>query len=169
MTKALKYSCILILIAAIYSCNSDGETIEVETPELQLLAEAPFFEGSNTATATWEVSLPDLLANSGTTVKKAKVTAIEITLKPQEDQPILEKMVFEITSANTPMTRVGLFEYELKPGELVVLNVAEKQENLSSAFQDGKMTFVGDFDLLGEEYWENISFTVKIKFELEVK
>jgi hypothetical protein len=49
------------------------------------------------------------------------------------------------------------------------LTIADEQEDLSSAFADGKLTFVGDFDLIDEEYLGNVKFTLKVKFELETK
>ncbi|PRY88992.1 hypothetical protein [Mongoliibacter ruber] len=158
---------LMILLAV--SCGGDLKTLEIETPELDMIAEGPLFEGANTATASWEFDLQNILGEEGSSVSKAKVTAIEIRLMPDEDLPSLEKMVFEVTSQNTSMTRVGLYESELDTDEVIELSVAGRQENLASAFQDGKMTFVGDFDLLEEEYWGNVSFKVKVKFELGIK
>jgi hypothetical protein len=31
------------------------------------------------------------------------------------------------------------------------------------------MTFVGDFDLMDEEYWGNVEFALQVKFELGIK
>jgi hypothetical protein len=76
-------------------------------------------------------------------------------------------MVFEVTSKNTPMARIGLYEGVISEGEVFALDIAEEQENLASAFTDGKMTFVGDFDLIDEEYWGNVEFTLLVKFEIE--
>jgi hypothetical protein len=151
------------------SCNGNLKTIEVETPELDMVAEGPLFEGANTATTSWEFDLQSLLGDEGSKVSKARVTAIEIRLVDEEDLPSLEKMVFEVTSQNISMTRVGLYESELITNEIMGLSVAGKQENLATAFQDGRMTFVGDFDLLEEEYWDNVTFKVKVKFELGIK
>lgn len=169
MQKLVNCLSLCLLLALIVSCGGNLNTIEVETPELDMVAEGPLFEGSNTATATWEFDLSSLLGDQGNKVSKAKVTAIEIRLVPEEDLPSLEKMVFEVTSQSTSMTRVGLYNSELDSDEVMELSVAGKQENLASAFQDGRMTFVGDFDLLEEEYWDNVAFKIKVKFELGIK
>ncbi|TVP46926.1 MAG: hypothetical protein EA341_13230 [Mongoliibacter sp.] len=169
MQKLVNCLSLCLLLVLIVSCGGNLNTIEVETPELDMVAEGPLFEGSNTATATWEFDLSSLLGDQGNKVSKAKVTAIEIRLVPEEDLPSLEKMVFEVTSQSTSMTRVGLYNSELDSDEVMELSVAGKQENLASAFQDGRMTFVGDFDLLEEEYWDNVAFKVKVKFELGIK
>jgi hypothetical protein len=160
---------IFLYMLLLVSCNGNLKTIEVETPELDMVAEGPLFEGANTATASWEFDLQSLLGDEGSKVSKARVTAIEIRLVDEEDLPSLEKMVFEVTSQNISMTRVGLYESELITNEIMGLSVAGKQENLATAFQDGRMTFVGDFDLLEEEYWDNVTFKVKVKFELGIK
>jgi hypothetical protein len=64
------------------------------------------------------------------------------------------------------MTRIGLYEGKITPGQPFTLTIAAEQENLASAFADGKITFVGDFDVLDEEYMGNVAFTLKVKFEL---
>jgi hypothetical protein len=154
------------------SCTGERETLSVESPELVMTAKAPLFEGANTATAFWEFNLNDILrqrTDEKPILKNAKISKVEFFLKNGEELPQLEKMVFEITSKNTPMTRIGLFEGKIESGSKFLLSLAAKQENLVSAFEDGKITFVGDFDLKDEEYWKDLNFSLKIVFELEVK
>lgn len=67
------------------------------------------------------------------------------------------------------MTRIGLYEGKITPGQPFTLTIADEQENLSAAFADGRMTFVGDFDLIDEEYNGNITFTLKVEFDLGKK
>jgi hypothetical protein len=67
------------------------------------------------------------------------------------------------------MTRIGLYEGKITPGQSFTLTIAEEQEDLAAAFADGKLTFVGDFDMIDEEYMGNVEFTLKVKFELETK
>jgi hypothetical protein len=160
------------LVLAFASCSPETENLTVNSPELRLSAEGPLFEGANTATAAWEFNLAELTGRSGDgqpNVRKARLTHVEIVLEEGDDLPGIENMVFEMTSKNTPMTRLGLYKGRIEPGNPVELNVASQQENLSSAFEEGRITFVGDFDLLEEEYWENIHFSMKATFELEIK
>jgi hypothetical protein len=169
MQKFLIYIFTPLLVVLVFSCGEELQTREVETPELEMVAEGPLFEGANTATASWEFDLQSLLGEDDVRVSQAKVTSIKIKLVPQEDLPEIDKMVFEITSQNTSMTRVGLFEQGIKQGETINLSLADNQENITKAFQDGKMTFVGDFDLMAEEFWGNVRFMVKVTFELGLK
>jgi hypothetical protein len=161
-----------ISLALFTSCSEETETLTINSPELRLSAEGPLFEGANTATASWEFALADLIGETEegkVSIKNAKLTQVEIFLREGEDLPNIEKMVFELTSKNTPMTRLGLYEGKIEPGKSFGLNLASKQEKLASAFEDGKITFVGDFDLLEEEYWEDVHFSLKVTFELEIK
>lgn len=161
-----------ISLVLLTSCSGETETLTINSPELRLSAEGPLFEGANTATASWEFILVELIGENEdrkVSIKNAKLTQVEILLQEGEDLPEIEKMVFEMTSKNTPMTRLGLYEGKIEPGKSFGLSLASKQDKLASAFEDGKITFVGDFDLLEEEYWEDIHFSLKATFELEIK
>lgn len=161
-----------ISISFLFSCSGETEKLIINSPELQLSAEGPLFEGANTATASWEFNLSELIGKTEqekANIKNAKLTQVEIILQNSEELPGIEKMVFEMTSKNTPMTRLGLYEGKIESGKPFGLSLASKQEKLASAFEDGKITFVGDFDLLEEEYWDDIHFSLKATFELEIK
>jgi hypothetical protein len=170
--NTLNYLLALSTIFFLNSCSNETETIDIETPELNMMAEGPLFEGANTATVSWDFNLNEMLglrAEEKVNIKNAKISKVEFILEDDEDLPELEKMVFELTSKNTSMTRVGLYEGQIEAGSPFQLSLAAKQENLASAFQDGKITFVGDFDLKDGEYWQNLNFSLKIVFELKVK
>lgn len=165
----IKLSIIAFVLVGSASCKSDLTILEIETPELLLSAEGPLFEGANSATSTWEFDLSKIIGSNEMKVSKAKITSVQVMVKGSDELPSLEKMVFEVTSKNTSMTRVGLYEGVIREGQVFALNITDQQENLASAFADGKITFVGDFDLIDEEYWENVEFTLQVKFELGIK
>ncbi len=167
--QAIKLFLATLILVVVAGCTGKSTKQELETPELQLLAEGPLYQGANSSKATWEFDLTEILGNADKKVADAKITSVEVSLKGAENLPVLEKMVFEVTSQNTPMTRIGLHEGAIRAGETFALTIADEQENIASAFADGKMTFVGDFDLLDEEYSGNIEFTLKVKFELGIK
>lgn len=168
-----KYTSILFLAALLFvglaGCTGSSTTQQLETPELQLTAEGPLYGGANSSTATWEFDLVQLLGEGKKEIYEARITSVEVLLVGVDSLPAMEKMVFEVTSKNTPMTRIGLYEGKITAGQPFILTIADEQENLAAAFADGKMTFVGDFDLLDEEYMGNIEFTLKVKFDLGIK
>lgn len=168
-----KYTSILFLATFFFvglaGCTRSSTTQQLDTPELQLTAEGPLYAGANSSTATWEFDLAQLLGEGKKEISEARISSVEVLLVGADSLPAMEKMVFEVTSKNTPMTRIGLYEGIITPGQSFALNIAEEQENLAAAFADGKMTFVGDFDLIDEEYNGNIAFTLKVKFALGIK
>jgi hypothetical protein len=169
--NSLSFLCLIIMLFALVSCSKETETIRVDSPLLSLKAEGPMFEGANTASASWEFDLNELLgeeAAKAVKLKNARLVSVEITLQATEDNPSLEKLVLELTSKNMPMTRVGLYEGAIAEVSAVNVPLAAKQENLKAAFQDGRITFVCDFDLNEEEYWDDLTFTLKAVFELDV-
>ena len=168
-----KYLSVITLIALLFvglsGCTGNSSTQQLETPVLQLSAEGPLYAGANSSTATWEFDLTEILGNAEKEVSEARITSVEVLLIGADSLPAMEKMVFEVTSKNTPMTRIGLYEGKITPGQSFNLTIADEQEDLAGAFADGKMTFVGDFDLLDEEYMGNVEFTLKVKFDLGIK
>ena len=160
---------IFFLMVGLAGCTSNLTVQVIESPELLMSAEGPLFEGANSATATWEFDLKEILGNEKLKVSTVKITSVEVVLKGSDDLPDLENMVFEVTSKNTPMTRIGLYEGAILEGQEFALSIAEQQENLANTFADGKMTFVGDFDLKDEEYYKNLEFTLLVKFEIGIK
>ena len=168
-----KYTSLLshlfLLFIGLSACTGSTTTEQLESPELQLMAEGPLYAGVNSSTATWEFDVAQLLGEGNKKIAEARITSVEVLLVATDNLPAMEKMVFEITSKNTPMKRVGLYEGAINSGQSFTLTIADEQENLASVFSDGKMTFVGDFDVLDEEYLGNVAFTLKVKFELGIK
>ena len=158
-----------LLFAGLAGCTGSSTTQQLETPELQLSAEGPLYAGANSSTATWEFDLAQLLGEGKMEISEARITSVEVQLTGADSLPAMEKMVFEVTSKNTPMTRIGLYEGKITPGQPFTLTIAEEQEDLAAAFADGKLTFVGDFDMIDEEYLGNVAFKLKVKFELATK
>lgn len=167
----LKSLSLLTLVVLMQSCSVETDSYQIETPVLVLNATGPLFEGSNTATATWEFSLEELFPDveGDIIVHKAKVSSINIQPKGEEDFPKVDKMVMEIKSKYINMTRIGLLESNIQIGKDYTLNVADKQEEIATALQDERITFVADFDMIDEEYYEDVSFDLVVSFEVEVR
>lgn len=165
-----KLIAVLFLAISLQSCSVETETYVIETPALELTAAGPLFEGSNTATATWEFELANLFPDleGGIQLHEAKVTAVKITPIGEEVFPKVDKMVMEIKSKYISMTRIGLLESNIKAGRTYNLNIADKQKDIVTALQDERITFIGDFDMLDEEYYEDVSFQLSVSFEVQI-
>lgn len=171
MNNNLKNALLIIMVVLTISCSVETETHIVETPVLELEATGPLFQGSNTATVTWEYSLEELFPkiNNEIVIESARVSTLKIIPKKSVDYPSLGKVVMEMKPKNTNMTRVGLLETSFDNNKANSLNVAEIQEDFEEAFKDEKLTFVADFDLLDEEYYDDISFDLVATFEIQTR
>lgn len=152
-------------------CTPETETETLTTPGLQMHAEGPFFEGPNTVTVSWEFDLQDYTNGKiqVNNLHKASIEEISITLKSGNEIPVIERVVIETTSTNTSMNRVGMLERQIKADEPYTLKIADIQKEVADALKDQKITFVADFDLADEEFFDDIHFELRVKFDVEVK
>lgn len=166
------FSCPLIFgfILFFSACTPETESHTVTTPGLKLNAAGPMFEGPNTATAGWEFQLSGLLENTGKKdLRSARIQELQVTTPADANFPGIDKMVLEMKSKNTSMHRIGLLENSIKPGKTYTFKVAEQQKEVLEALKDEKITFVGDFELLEEEYYDDIEFELQVTLQLNVK
>jgi hypothetical protein len=161
----------LCLIGFMFSCSVDTEKHEITTPILDLKAVGPLFEGSNTATATWEFSLKDLFPKLEETIKieKAKVKSIQVQTREGMDFPKIGKMVIEMKSKYTDMTKIGLLDDNIQPNKKYTFQVADEQDDLQTAITDERITFIGDFDMLEDEYYDDVIFDLLVTLEIETR
>lgn len=171
MKYLFKYALISMCVLLMTSCSVETEKHIIETPVLELKATGPLFQGSNTATVTWEYSLKDLFPEieNEIVIKDARVSTIKIMPKQGTDYPELGKVVMEMKPKNSGMTRVGLLETNFDSSKANSLNVAEIQEDFDEAFADQRLTFVGDFDLIAEEYFDDLAFDLIVSFEIQTQ
>lgn len=171
MKKRFFYAIVFLLTLFMVSCSVETESHLVETPVLKLKAAGPMFEGSNTATASWEFDLNELLSDEfpNEDFKDARIHEIKIMTPQDEDFPKMNKMVMEMKSKYTSMNRIGLLEENIQHNRSYSFKVADQQEEVLKALKDEKITFVGDFDLLEEEFYDDISFDLQVVVEVMVK
>lgn len=153
------------------SCSVETDKHTITTPALDLKAVGPLFQGSNTATATWQYDLKELFpeVEGDLIIEKAKITQINIQPKPNVDYPKIGKIVVEMKSKYSSMVRIGLLETNVQTDKSYDLQVAEKQEQIEVALADERITFVGDFDMLDDEFYEDVIFNLQVTFEVETR
>lgn len=168
MNYYLKNILLLSIIMTIISCSVETETHNIETPVLELKATGPLFQGSNTATVTWKYTLDKLFPeiDDKIVIENARVTSIKMIPKSNVSYPDIGKIVMEMKPKETNMLRVGLLETNFKNDQSNNLSVAAVQEDFDKAFKDGRLTFVADFDLLEEDYYDDLSFDLIVSFKI---
>lgn len=171
MRNYFKNILLLTIFITAISCSVETETHIVKTPVLELKATGPLFQGPNTATVTWEYSLEELFSETENeiVIENARVSTIKIIPQKNVEYPNLGKVVMEMKPKNTNMTRVGLLETNFDNSQANNFNVAEVQEDFNEAFKDEKLTFVADFDMLDEEYFDDLTFDLVATFEIQTR
>ena len=164
-----KFAILMLLSIFICSCSGETKTHTVKTPKLALTASGPLFQGSNTATATWNYDLKELFPNvkEEVEIKSARVSSIQVMPIKEADYPQLGKMVVEMKSPNTKMTRIGLLDADLDVDQTNNLSIADVQEDLEETFTDEKIIFVGDIDMKDEQFYDDLRFDLVVTFDIE--
>jgi len=162
---------VFLCAAILFSCSVETETHIVETPVLDLKASGPMFQGSNTATVTWEYTLKELFpeVENEIVIEDARISSIKISPVNNFDYPDIGKIVMEMKPKNTSMSRVGLLEENFSTTSANGLTIADVQEDFDEAFKDERLTFVADFDLKDEEYYDDIDFELVVTFEVQTR
>lgn len=160
---------LMLCAVLLTACSTPAEKQVIKTPVLNLKASGPFFQGPNTATAEWSFTLDDLSPEQDGQISIEAANILDIQIRPVKDEayPEIGKVVMEMKSKNTTMKRIGLLDTNLDTTQNNALSVAEVQEDLEEAFVDNEIIFVADFDILDQEYYDDIHFELVVTFELE--
>jgi len=75
----------------------------------------------------------------------------------------------EMMSKYSSMNRIGLLETNIQTDKSYDLQVADAQEEVDVAINDERITFVGDFDMLQEDFYEDVVFNLQVTFEIETR
>ncbi len=171
MKSFLQHGLLILIVVLFYACSAETETHTIETPALDLEMTGPLFQGPNTATATWEYSLKELFPQSGNEIdiEDVRITTIKISPKDGIDYPELGKVIMEMKPKNSGMSRIALLESNFDTTKTNLLSIAEIQEDFDEAFEDERLTFVADFDMISEEYFDDLSFGLVVTFEIEIE
>lgn len=171
MKNNFKSVLLMAIVILTISCSVETETHIVETPTLELQAEGPLFQGSNTATVTWQYSLKELFPeiDNEIVIEDARVSTIKIIPVSNNNYPNIGKVVMEMKPKNNGMTRVGLLETNFDNSQANNLNVAEIQEDFDKAFKDERLTFVADFEMIDEDFYDNVTFNLIVSFEIQTR
>jgi hypothetical protein len=154
MLKILLPFCMVILLA---SCGG-GKKNKLEKIKVQLVSEGPLFGGSNTATGKWKSELKEK-------VKSVRFSSARISCSDSVLSGQIGNLVLQMAAAETSMKKIAFYKGNASSGNLD-LQMAEEQEGLEEFFRGQDITFVVDYDLLPEEYADNLKFTLEFDADL---
>jgi hypothetical protein len=159
----------LALFAA--ACGGPTATVTGEIKGILILAEAPLFEGANTAIGEWDIDLTALTGQEGLRaedLKNARIKSVTLSLDDPENEGLLEQITLQLTAPSSDMKKVAFLNPVPTNGTTYTLQVAETQKNLVELFQQGLVTVVADVNIR-EDYDDDLRLLIDIQFELDVK
>lgn len=162
-TSLLSVALCVTMLSAV-SCKRDLST-STATVSVTVSAEAPLFEGTNTAVGTWEVQLRELFPEidfDKTKIKSARID--EVVLEYDPDYKVKSAKV-EISGRNVSMQKIAFMNNIDENESFVNLLVAEEQKDIHKFLSLDKINVVADVDL-AEDLETDFSATVKLKVSI---
>ena len=166
------YKLLVFLIMIMFtSCTVETESHIVKTPNLELKASGPFFQGSNSLTATWNYKLDELFPeiNGDIIIENARVNTIKIVPKPNVDYPKIGDVIMQMKVKNKNMSRIGLFESNFKKDQSNSLKVSQIQADFHKGLKYGQITFRADFEMLDEKYNDDLIYDLIVTFKIQTR
>ena len=151
----------LLVLASLVLINcSGGNQSRLDKIRVNLKSEGPLYNGPNTATGIWKPAI-----SSGKQVKSVRFTQVKISSTDTSLNGLAANLVFQLASSNAEMKKIAFFKGKALSNELV-FQVAGEQKNLEEFFKGQEITFVVDYDLVPDEWNENLTFTLEFDAEL---
>lgn len=167
----ISYKTFVFLISIIFmSCTTETESYIVKTPPLELKGDGPFFQGSNTLSATWKYSLKELIPelDGKKNVKNVRVNTIKIVPKSNQKYPEIGQVIMQLKSKNKNLSRIGLIGSNFKNGQSNSLKVSQIQDGLHKAIEDENITFLLNFEMLDDKFDDDIYFELIVTFNIRI-
>lgn len=161
--------CFLLILSV--ACNTQTNKHILTTDSIELLAEGPLFEGSNTVQGELQSPLENLMGSlklNSDQIKNAKLTVAEIVLPDSMDTGLITSMTLSLASDNTEMIQLGVIN-PLPAGKTSFkLRVAGEQEKLAELLKQDKIYVVADA-ILSKDIGASLNMKCKLEFEIESK
>lgn len=165
MKKAFinRASLIIATVSLLYgaSCKRDLQIAEATISTL-VTAEAPLYEGINTAVGIWEVHLNELFPDVDFTKVKIRSARFEEVILEFDPNTKVQNAKVEISGRNIDMQKIA-FTNNIPPDESHIrLIVADDQKKIEKFLQLDRINVVADVDL-AEDLDSDFSAIVKFK------
>ncbi len=161
--------CFLLILSV--ACNTETKKHILTTDSIELIAEGPLFEGSNTVQGELQTPLQNLIETlklNSDQIKNAKLTVAEIVLADSMESGLITSLTLSLASDNTEMIQVGVIN-PLPAGKTSFkLQVAGKQEKLAELLKQDKVYVVADA-MLSKDIEASLELKCKLEFEIETK
>jgi hypothetical protein len=140
---------VLLVTSVLVGCGK-SETLLYESGPIQLSAEGPIFEGSNTAQGSWDPGLEAFLKDHGATpdqLRGARVLSAMLSASDDTGFSGIRSASVMLASDASDMQQVAVLNPFPKDQERVELTVANEQKGLVGHLQQETVTVVADLDI----------------------
>jgi len=152
------------------SCkNNKKETLSYK--DVQIMAEGPLFEGSNTIQGDLVTQLPALtqkLKIDTEDIVSIRLNSVNLSIDDTSNFNLFSSITLQFASEKTDMIEVALINPVPVDKQTIQLTVASEQENLLDLLKQDKFTIVADA-ILKEDSDKNINMKAHLDFELTYK
>ena len=168
MITNIKTPIFFLLLGLLISCSKPVEKT-VTLDNIELTAEGPLFEGSNTFQATLESPLKAFLKENDLTKEDiAEITVSGCTLSTSDSNffNLYNSATIQFFSDNSEMQNVGVINPIPQNKKELTVEIAKEQEGITEIFNDKNIYVVGDA-IIKEDVYDNLSFTATIKLNVK--
>ena len=170
--RLLKLTLIMTFILALVGCsNNDSAEKDLLIENIEIIAEGPLFEGSNTGQAQIEAPLSGFLVEHKLTneqLTNAKVSEIVLTTDESSNFDLFQSITLQIVSDKTDMIKLGLINPIEKNSKSLTLKLAEEQEKLIEVLKQDNVYIIADA-ILTQDTDSNLKIKCKINFKISHK
>jgi hypothetical protein len=169
--RTLNGLCLVLIISMLGACKTET-TASLPYKDVKLMAEAPFFEGSNTIQGTLETHLGTFAEEHHIKmddIVSARLKSVTLTTDSDSSNfDLLSSMTMQFASDKSDMIEVALLTSIPQGKKSVELKPASEQKNLIDVLKQDQFTIVIDA-LFTKDSEKNMEIKANLEFELTYK
>lgn len=167
--RCLSLPFIFTLIFVLTGCsNNESTEKDLLIENIEIMAEGPLFEGSNTGQALIETPIASFLTEHGLNkeqLNNAKVSEIVLSTDDSTNFDLFQSITLQIVSDQTDMIKLGLINPIEKNSQSLTLKIAEEQEKLIEVLKQDNVYIIADA-ILNQDTDMGLKFKCKINFKI---
>lgn len=139
----------LLLTFVLAGCGK-SETLLYESGPIQLSAEGPLFEGTNTAQGSWQPGMAEFLKENGATLdqlREARVLSVVLSASDDVGLRGIKSASVMLASEASDMQQVAVLNPFPQDQDSAELTIASEQKGLAGHLRQEQVTVVADLDI----------------------
>lgn len=140
---------VLLVTTVLVGCGK-SETLLYESGPIQLTAEGPLFEGTNTAQGSWQPGMGEFLKENGATLdqlREARVLSALLSTSDDAGFSGMRSASVMLASDASDMQQVAVLNPFPQEQDSAELTIAGEQKGLAGHLRQEQVTVVADLDI----------------------